>query len=212
MRESYHAELAAFSGRLVDLARLAEGAMNRATTALVAGDVELARAVVAEEEAIVALHHRLDEEAVGILARQQPVATDLRTIVAGLRMSADLDRMGAMARHVAELVVRRAPRPALPSAVRPTVAAMGETAQRLVAKVRAAMSAGDTEAAHELERDDDEMDRLVSSLYRDLLCADLGLDVETVLELTLLGRHYERFADHAVSLARRVLFQAGVAG
>ncbi|NIJ11357.1 phosphate transport system protein [Saccharomonospora amisosensis] len=215
MRESYDshgAELAAFTNRLADLARLAEGAMNRATTAVVAGDAELARTVVAEEGTIVALHHRLDEEAVEMLAELRPVAGDLRTIVAGLRMSADLARMGAMARHVAELVPRMAPRPALPPVVLPTVAAMGETAQRLMAKVRAAMARHDTEAAYELDRDDDEMDRLVSSLYRDLLCADHGLDVEAVLELTLLGRYYERFADHAVSLARRVLFQAGAAG
>ncbi|EHR51871.1 phosphate transport system regulatory protein PhoU [Saccharomonospora marina XMU15] len=211
-RDSHDAQLTAFTTRLAELARLAEGAMNRASTAVVAGDAELARTVVADEESIVALHHRLDEQAVGILAELRPVAADLRTIVAGLRMSADLARMGTMARHVAELVPRMAPRPALPAAVRPTVAAMGETAQRLMAKVRAAMASHDTEAAYELDRDDDEMDRLVSSLYRDLLCADHDLDVEAVLELTLLGRYYERFADHAVSLARRVLFQAGANG
>lgn len=207
MRAAHASEIAVFMARLADLARLAEGSMNRATTALVAADPSLAASVVSEKESITALHLRLDEQAVGILARERPDAAQVRTIVAGLRMGADLERMGAMARNVADLVVRRHPRAPLPRALRPTVAAIGETAQRLVAKARAAMANPDPDAAADLDRDDDEMDRLVDTLYRELLRSETNLDVETVLELTLIGRYYERYADRAVSLARRVTFQ-----
>jgi phosphate transport system protein len=203
-------DAAAFWERLAELARMAEVAMSRATAAIVVGDVALAREVFSWEDALVALHRLLDEQALGVLARNQPAITDPRTIITGLRMSAELDRMGAMARHVAELAVRGRRRDALPPPLRPTVTAMGETARRLMVKVRAAMAERHRGPAPELDRDDDEMDRLVAALYRQLLHTDLGLDVATVLDLTLLGRYYEVFADHAVALAKRVAARTGI--
>jgi len=211
MRKAYHEELAHFLARLGDLARLAEGSMVQATTALLDNDLELARKVTGEEDSIGRLHRLLDSDAVGLLARQQPVATDLRTIVAGLRMSADLDRMGALARHVAEIVEQRHPRPVVPEPLRPTIAAMGEVARRMAARARDAMASTDAQAARELDHDDDEMDHLEPTLREQLLTGEPRVDLEAAMDLALIGRYYERFADHAVSLAGRVAFLAGAA-
>ena len=209
MRTAYHEELARFEARLGDLARLAETAMRQATDALLTTDRELASSVTAEEGSITRLHRLLDSDAVTLLALQQPVASELRTVVAGLRMSADLDRMGALARHVAETVQQRHVDPVLPEHLRPTAATMGEVAGRMAAKAREAMTTRDATAARRLERDDDEMDRLESLLRQQVLAGSPPVDLGTAMDVALLGRFYERFADHAVSLARRVAYLAG---
>ena len=120
MRKAYQAELDRFTDELADLTGCAETAIAQATTALVEGDVSLAEAVITAEPAIRERHHRLDNEAFGLLARQQPVATDLRILVAGLRMSVDLERMGVLARHVAEIVVKRHPHHVVPPSMNGT--------------------------------------------------------------------------------------------
>ena len=212
MREMYDQELAEFHDRLADLAELVEAAMSKATAALLGNDLVLAREVIEGDEVVGDLHHELDQSAVELIARQQPVARDLRTIVAGLRMSADLQRMGRLAKHVAELVERRYPHQSIPSSLRPRIAAMGTVAVRIAGSAREAMLSGDADAAQKIERDDDEMDELQTGLYRQLIEGDDQADVETAVEVALLGRYYERFADHAVLLARRVAFAAGVRG
>ncbi|TVT15077.1 phosphate signaling complex protein PhoU, partial [Amycolatopsis rhizosphaerae] len=197
MRTAYHEELARFGARLGDLARLAETALGQATSALLDNDLSLARKVTADEGAITKLHHLLDAEAVTLLARQQPVAGELRTIVAGLRMSSDLDRMGAMARHVAELVELRHPDPVVPETLQPTVATMGEVARRMAARARQAMAAGDATALTRIARDDDEMDHLEAMLRRQVTHGDPRPSLDTAMDLALLGRYYQRFGDHA---------------
>ena len=209
MRTAYHEELARFQTRLGDLARLAETAMRQATDALLNTDRDLARTVTGEEDDINRLHRLLDSDAVLLLALQQPVATELRTVVAGLRMSGDLDRMGALARHVAEVVQQRHPRPAVPEHLRSTLATMGEVACRMAAKAREAMATGDATAARRLDRDDDEMDRLEATLRQQVLAGEPPVDLDTAMDLALLGRFYERFADHAVSLTNRVAYLTG---
>jgi phosphate transport system protein len=209
MRTAYHEELARFAARLADLARLAESALGQATKALLDNDETRAGKVIREGGAIGKLHRLLDSDAVGLLARQQPVAGELRRIVAGLRMSGDLDRMGALARHVAELVEARYPAPVVPEALRPTVTTMGEVARQMAAQAREAMATEDAAAADRLDREDDEMDRLQQLLRQQLLGGEPPVGLGTAMDLALLGRYYERFADHAVSLAARVAFLAG---
>lgn len=208
MRTAYHEELARFEARLGDLARLAETAMRQATDALLNTDRELASTVTGEEDTIARLHRLLDSDAVTLLALQQPVASELRTVVAGLRMSADLDRMGALARHVAEIVQRHADS-VVPEPVRPTIATMGEVACRMAAKARAAMAARDATAARQLDQDDDEMDGLEAMLRQQVVAGKPPMDLDTAMDLALLGRFYERFADHAVSLTTRVAYLTG---
>ncbi|GAA4545020.1 phosphate signaling complex protein PhoU [Amycolatopsis samaneae] len=206
MREAYREELARFVARLAELTGLAEQAVGRATTALLTDDPVLAGEVVAEAEKIHAFHHALESEALTLLARQQPVATDLRTIVAGLRMSVDLERMGALVRHLAEFARRGRAVPVVPAMARELVAEMGGVARRLTAEARQALTERNAAKAPELAREDDEMDRLAETLYRRLQHADTRPDLETAMDVALLGRYYERFADHAVSLGKRIAF------
>ncbi|TNC21308.1 phosphate signaling complex protein PhoU [Amycolatopsis alkalitolerans] len=208
MRTEYHEKLAQFQQRLGELARLAETAIGQATQALLNGDRELARTVTGGESAIMRLHRLLDTDAVNLLALQQPVASELRTVVAGLRMSADLERMGALARHVAEIVQQHETGPVVPDGVRPTLAAMGEVAGRMAADARKAMAARDATALRRLDRDDDEMDRLEAVVRQDVLAEVPPANLRTAMDLALLARFYERFGDHAVSLAKRVAYLA----
>jgi phosphate transport system protein len=134
------------------------------------------------------------------------VATDLRVLIAALRMSADLERMGDLARHVAKLARLRYPNSAIPPELRGTILEMGQIAEQLVVKTGSIIASRDIEAAEELETDDDEMDQLHRGLFNKLLAPDWGHGVETAVDVTLCGRYYERYADHAVAVARRVVF------
>ena len=209
MREAYQEELEEFRTRLVELAELAAYTMQRATTALLDADLALAEDVIGTDEAGRARHERLDRHALSLLAQQQPVATDLRTIVGGVRMSVDLERMSVLARHVAELVRRRHPRPVVPESLRSTIVRMGEIARQLAGKAASAIATRNASDAAELDAADDEMDQLTESLTRRLLGDDRYFDIETAIDLASLTRFYERFADHAVSLATQVTFQVG---
>jgi len=206
MRQQFDEELKAITDQLVEMTRLVGSAMQRATTALLDADLVLAESVIAADEQVDRLNAELEEQAISTMARQAPVATDLRLIVAGLRMSADLERMGDLARHVAKIARMRYPDSAVPPEVRGTIVEMGQIAERLVIKTGAIVAGRDIEAAAELETDDDLMDRLHRSLFTTLLDDDWPYGIETAIDLTLIGRYYERYADHAVSVARRVVF------
>jgi phosphate transport system protein len=206
MRDAYHAELAAIGDQLVEMTRLVGSAMSRATTALLDADLTMAESVIEQDGAVDRLRDRLDEKAFELLARQQPVATDLRAIVTSLRISSDLERMGDLAVHVAKVARMRYPRIAVPAHLSATMLEMGQVAQRIVAKAGSVIASRDIEQALELEQDDDEMDRLHVQLFRVLLDGRWTDGVETAVDVTLVGRYYERFADHAVSVARRVVY------
>jgi phosphate transport system protein len=206
MRDVYHEELDAITGQLVEMSKLVGSAMERATRALLGADLALAESVIAADEEVDALQRELDTRSFDLLARQQPVATDLRTLVASLRMSADLERMGDLARHIAKVARLRYPNPAVPRELRGTMREMGQVAQRIVSKAGGVISSRDVQAALQLERDDDVMDELHREVFRVLLADDWAYGIETAIDVTLCGRYYERFADHAVSMARRVVY------
>ena len=206
MRDAYHEDLDALTGQLVEMTRLVGSAISRASTALQDADLSLAESVIAADDAVDALRDELDRRAFDLLARQQPVASDLRTIVTSLRMSGDLERMGDLARHVARVARRRFPESAVPAELRSTVVEMGQVAERLMAKSGSVIAKHDVTAALELERDDDEMDALHRALFTELLDKDSPYSIEAAIDVTAIGRYYERFADHAVSVARRVIY------
>ena len=206
MREAFHDELARMSDQLVEMTHLAGSAMARATTALLDADLALAESVITADEQIDHLQRELDDTALNLLARQQPVATDLRIIVTGMRMSADLERMGDLARHVAKVARRRYPDSAVPPVLRSSVLQMGQVAERIVAKAGSVIASHDLDSAIELEQDDDEMDRLHREIFATLLSDSWDAGIEAAVDITLVGRYYERFADHAVSVARRVVY------
>lgn len=206
MRDKYHEELDSIAGQLVEMTRLVGVAIGRATTALLDADLAVAEDVIAADEAVDALQHELEERAVGLLARQQPVATDLRVVIASLRMSGDLERMGDLARHIAKVARLRYPACAVPPELHPDIVEMGRLAERLVAKAGSVIAAPDVSRALELDKDDDAMDRLHRQLFGHLLDGSWKHGVETAVDVTLCGRYYERFADHAVSVAGRVVY------
>ncbi len=204
MRDAYHEQLDSITTQLVDMTRLAGSAMARATAALLDADLHLAEDVIAGDRTLDAAREHLDGLAIDVLARQQPVATDLRTVVTALRMSGDLERMGDLARHVAKVARLRFPHSAVPPSFRAHILDMGQVAEMVVTKSGAVIAARDVAEARTLEHDDDVMDELHRRLFTVLATAELP--TETIVDLTLLGRYYERFADHAVSVARRVVY------
>jgi len=206
MRNTYHDELDAISTSLVEMTNLVGSAMSRATTALLDADLKLAESVIANDEAVDALYRDTEARAFDLLARQQPVASDLRVLVTSLRMVADLERMGDNAVHVAKIARRRYPSSAVPATLRSTVLEMGHAAEEIVAKAGSVIAGRDIQMAAELEKDDDVMDELHRQLFRAILDDRWAEGVEPAIDITLAGRYYERFADHAVSVARRVIY------
>ena len=206
MRESYREELDDIRTSLVEMANSVGSQMSTATTALLDADVTLADLVIAGDEQIDATRESVDQRCFTLLARQQPVATDLRTIVTATRIASDLERMGDLAEHIAKVARMRFPEHAVPQEVRPAFLEAGHVAEMIVAKAGSVIAGKDVEEAVTLERDDDEMDRLHRELFNMLLDDTWTHGTEAAVDLTLVGRYYERFADHAVSIARRVVY------
>jgi len=206
MRDIFHDELEGISQSLLHMATLVRSAMSEATKALLTPDLALAEKVIEEDSIIDSIQHDLDARTINLIARQQPVASDLRTLVASLRMSADLERMGDLAHHIAKQARMRYPNVAVPAELIPIISEMDKVASRLIDKLSAVMEHRDTVRALEIESDDDEMDRLHRKLIGVLLADDWSHGIEAAIDMTLLGRYYERCADHAVSIARRVYF------
>ncbi len=206
MRDVYHEDLDSIGRTLIEMTGLVGTAMSRATAALLDADLPVAESVISADDAVDTLQRELDARALDLLARQQPVAGDLRTIITSLRMSADLERMGDLARHVAKIARLRYPEVAVPQELRPTIRQMGRVAAELAQKTAEIIDGRDVDSARELPLDDDAMDDLHRELYGTLLENTAEYPVETAVDVTLIGRYYERFADHAVSVARRLIF------
>ncbi|MFF4041236.1 phosphate signaling complex protein PhoU [Streptomyces sp. NPDC001816] len=206
MREHYHEELESITDGLVEMANLVGSAIGRATTALLDADLHLAENVISGDEKVDDLQRDLEDRAITLLARQQPVARDLRIVVTSLRMSADLERSGDLAQHVAKLARLRYPERAIPRDLRRTILEMGQLAQRLMAQAAEVLITHNIDAALQLEKDDDRMDELHRTIFQHLMDDRWHHGVETAVDATLVGRYYERFADHAVAVAQRVVY------
>ncbi|QVQ50794.1 phosphate signaling complex protein PhoU [Spiractinospora alimapuensis] len=206
MRDTYHEDLDALSERLVEMTRLARHAIARATTALLDADLSAAEEVISGDRAINQLHDEIDTSAFDLMARQQPVAKDLRTIITSLHMAGDLERMGDHAVHLAKIARRRHPDAAVPREVRTIVLEMGHQAESLVVKAGEVLVSHDVETALELDADDDRMDQLRRKLLRRILEPTWQYGVEATMDVTLAGRFYERFGDHAVHVADNLVY------
>ena len=206
MRDAFHEQLDAIFADLASICRNVETAVGLATRALVEGDVEIAEQVISSDVEIDRARERVEDAAFNLLSLQQPVAGDLRTVVAGLRMVSELERMGDLSVHVAKIARLRVPEIAVPHEVRPTINKMAMTAEDMVSRVAKIILDRDVDDAIELGRDDEVMDRLRRQSFADLLSDDWAHGVEAAVDLALLGRYYERIADHAVSVANRVVF------
>jgi phosphate transport system protein len=206
MRNAYFDQLDSIVDELVDMTQVVQVAVARATQALLTADAEIAERVISDDAAIDAARERVEERSFELLALQQPVASDLRMLVAALRMVADLERMGDLSVHVAKVARLRVPQVAVPAEIVPTIERMATVAEKMVGTVAGIIAERDVEGARRLEEDDEEMDQLRRSSFRLMLADSWPHGVEPAVDIALLGRYYERIADHAVSLARRVVY------
>lgn len=206
MRDAYHDQLDSIRDELVAMTRLVGAAVSKSTSALLDGDAAIAETVISEDAAIDALREKIEEDSFELLSLQQPVAGDLRMLVASLRMVSEMERMGDLAVHVAKIARLRTPEVAVPDPVVPIIARMAALAEVMVGKVEHIIASSDVAAAEELAAVDEEMDKLRRQSFRELLGSEWKHGVEPAVDVALLGRYYERIADHAVSVARRVVF------
>ena len=206
MRDAYTDQLDAIRDDLLTMAQLVRTAVSEATDSLLEADAAQAERVISEDDKVDALREKLEEESFELLSLQNPVAGDLRMLVASLRMVAEFERMGDLAVHVAKIARLRVPDVAVPQDVVPIISRMAAVAEVMIGKVEHIIANSDVTAAEELEQIDQEMDRLRRTSFRQLLGSEWKHGVEPAVDIALLGRYYERIADHAVSIARRVIF------
>jgi phosphate transport system protein len=206
MREAYRDQLGQLANQLADMCSMVGDAMALATRALLETDLALAEQVIGDDAKIDDARATSEEEAYALLALQAPVATDLRTVLAVIHAAESLERMGDLALHVAKAARRRHPNPVLPDSVRPYFAEMGKVAVKLAGQAEQVIRTQDVALARGLDEADDEMDDLHQHLFTVLMDREWPHGVAAAVDVTLLGRFYERFADHAVSVANRVVF------
>lgn len=205
MREFFTDQLESVYKDLADICDRVGVAVERATAALLEGDVSVAEEVISADVAIDQMRDTIEEEAFGILSLQAPVARDLRMVVSALSMAGELERMGDLAVHVAKIARLRAPHVAVPHDLVPTVGRMARIAEDMVAEVALVIRERDPQW-EALAADEAEMDTLRRSLFTVMLGESWTHGVEAAVDVALLGRYYERFADHALSLAQRISY------
>jgi phosphate transport system protein len=206
VRDIFHDELDEIGKGVMEMTNLVAVAMDRATQALLDANLVQAETVMAADRQIDALRADLEDRIFTLIAQQQPVATDLRVLITTIHLAADLERMGDLANHVAKIARLRYPDSAVPPEARDVISQMGEVARSLVAKVAEVVDGRDLALAKEIDADDDSMDALRRKLFTLVLSPGWTQGTEAAIDLTLLGRYYERYADHAVGVARRTIF------
>lgn len=208
MRTGYHEHLSELAKQLSQLCGLSGATMERATRALLQADLASAEQVIRDYGKIAAMGTRAEESAITLLALQQPVAGELRSIISWIHAVADVDRMGALAVHVAKIVRQRHPDHVLPAQVAGYFTEMGRVAVELANSAQEVLLTRDPGNAARIRKQDDAMDELHRQLFDELLESEWKHGVPAAVDVALLGRFYERFADHAVEVGRRVVFQA----
>ncbi|MFE3546035.1 phosphate signaling complex protein PhoU [Nocardia sp. NPDC059177] len=206
MRVIYNEQMADLANLLGEMAGLAGQAMEQATQSLLQADLALAEQVIGEQDRISLMISEAEEKAFALLALQAPVAGDLRQVVSAIQIVGDVNRMGALALHVAKVTRRRHPNHALPESVNGYFAEMGRIAVSMGAGAKEVLETRDPERAAQLNQDDEAMDDLHRHLFTLLMDREWKYGVASAVDVTLLGRYYERFADHAVEIGRRVIF------
>ncbi len=208
MRNAFHQQLDDLIVGIADMCGSAGQAMESATQALLQADLLLAEQVITDHDVILQQARKTEEQALTLLALQAPVAGDLRAVVSALKNIADVDRMAALALHVAKLTRRRHPAKVLPEEVNGYFTEMGRIAVDMGSNVKQIVLSKDTHRAEQLADDDDDMDNLHRHLFSVLMVREWKHGVAAAVDVTLLGRYYERFADHAVEIGRRIIFSA----
>ncbi|PFG39206.1 phosphate transport system protein [Georgenia soli] len=206
MREIFKQEMEQLGEELLTMARLMCSAIEKATQSLETADLTLAEEVIDADSHIDEIERSLDERGVSLLARQQPVATDLRIVVSALRLSATMERMGDLARHLAYVARGRYPEVASTGRMQQILQQMGQQAVKVARQVVELLETRDLNLAEKIEADDDVLDRLHRESFQVVLDDDEQLTRQQLVDAVLLGRYLERFGDHGVSVARRISF------
>jgi phosphate transport system protein len=206
MRDEFRSDLLEISRMLVSMAEAIHRAMRRATDGLLNADQAAAEQVIARDVEVDALYRLVEDKIYDVVARQAPVASDLRLALTALHIAADLERMGDLADHVAHTALRRYPATAVPDTLTEIFKQMGDVADRIAGKIGTALTTQDVVLAAQLDRDDDAMDDLHRQLFQVMFSPQWTDGVEAAVDSALLGRFYERYADHAVNVGRHVVF------
>ena len=206
MRDVNPNRLETINANLVQMSELVGVAIATATTALLTDDLSLAEKVITNDEEIDQLNSDVEVLCFRVAALDAPMATDLRATMGGIRMATSLERMGDLAVHIAKQVRLRYPNPSIPAELQSTFQEMGDAASKIVAEAGRVIQSRDTTLADKMKQYDDTLDRLHRDLFTAVLSDAWSHGVEAAIDVTLLSRFYERFGDHAVSLARRVIY------
>ncbi|MBK9698046.1 MAG: phosphate signaling complex protein PhoU [Propionibacteriaceae bacterium] len=206
MRDSYHESLESVVTDLVRMSEMVRDSVSGATRALLEADLALAEDVISADAKIDELHDELESRCFTLLARQAPVAGELRTVVAALRMDSDLARMGDLAAHVAKIARMRYPLKAVPEGLVPNISLMARVSEDMVVTAGRSLRERNAHDAGKMAENDEEIDELRRSQFRLMLAPDWPYGVEAAVDVSLLGRYYERIADHAVLMASRVIY------
>lgn len=206
MRKVFQAELHQVGEELIEISQLVTEAMVKANEAFTTADTELAQDVIAADARIDFLQRDLDERAIDILALQGPVASDLRMIVGALRMSASLERMGDLARHIAQLARMRFPDHVAPEPMRATFAEMADLDIAIARKLTGLLDTRDLKLANEISSHNARVNELHAGVFKAIASPDWTASAPTTVDVSLASRYFERFADHGVSVARKVTY------
>lgn len=206
MREEFHGELHDLGRQLTQMCSMASTAMRQATTAVLDGDVEHAEQVVDDDIDLDRRRTTCEEDALRLLALQAPVATDLRTVLAVLYCGVKIERMGDLTAHIAEAVRYAAPQAPVSTQLRESIHTLGELTTGMADRVTGLISGAVTDDVAELERTDDAVDAMCAHIRGTITSPDWPHGVASAVRVALLARFYERFADQAVSVARRLVF------
>lgn len=206
MRTLFTAEMSELADDLAAMARHVSVAIDRAGEALLTHNAELAQQVIAEDAQLDAIEETVDERCVLLIAQQQPVGLDLRTIIVSLRISAALERMGDLAQHIAEFARRAYPDSAIPDSHAETIAAMVDASKKVAREIIQLIEVRDLNVAAGIVSDDDTLDELHATSYRLMLEDGYDATPQEILNIALLSRYFERFGDHAVGISRRIVY------
>lgn len=206
MREVFQTELHEVQNRLVELAEDATRIIEKATKAFNESNVHLADEAIAIADATANKALALDELVIRILARQSPVARDLRILVSALRISASLERMGALAGHIAAIARYRFPDSAVPEPLRSTFIEMGSIDVELGRKVIELLKNTDVDFARQIQAQDARVDELHRHVFDVVLGDSWKENAMYTVDVTLASRYHERFADHVVDISAKVSY------
>jgi len=206
MREVFQNQLADVQTRLVEMAESVTIIMDKASRAFLESDVALADEAIALAEANENRALALDEIVIRVLAKQSPVARDLRILVSALRISASLERMGSLAGHIAAIARYRYPGSAVPAALRDTFAEMGRLDIELGRRVTTLLKNTDVNLAREIQAEDARVDELHRHVFSIVLGDEWKENAMYTVDVTLASRYHERFADHVVDISTKVSY------